>query len=221
MSIPREDLRAAAEPMVHVIDDEDDVRQALALLLRSVGLASRLYASAQEFLAEYRPGAPGCLVIDVRLPGMSGLELQERLTQQGVALPVILMTGHGDIPMAVRAMRAGALDFVEKPFHDQLLLDRIHEGIRRSQALQDDAGERATLERRYASLTEREKEVMAQVVDGQPSKLIADRLGLSTRTVETHRAHVMEKMQAASLSHLVRMAVALGRVGLTPAPKIR
>ncbi len=198
------------DAVVHVIDDEADVRQALALLLRSVGLASRVYPSAQDFLAEYHPGAPGCLVIDVRLPGMSGLELQERLAQEGVTLPVILMTGHGDIPTAVRAMRAGALDFVEKPFHDQLLLDRIHEGIRRSQQLQDDAGERATLERRYASLTEREKEVMAQVVDGQPSKLIADRLGLSTRTVETHRAHVMEKMRAASLSHLVRMAVALG-----------
>ncbi len=210
MSVPREEPHRAAEPIVHVIDDEADVRQALALLLRSVGLASRVYASAQDFLAQYRPGPPGCLVIDVRLPGMSGLELQERLAQLGVALPVILMTAHGDIPMAVRAMRAGALDFIEKPFHDQLLLDRIHEGIRRSRQWQDDAGERATLERRYASLTEREKEVMAQVVDGQPSKLIADRLGLSTRTVETHRAHVMEKMQAASLSHLVRMAVALG-----------
>ncbi len=213
----------AGDALVHVIDDEADVRQALALLLRSVGLASRVYASAQEFLDGYQPGATGCLVIDVRLPGMSGLELQESLASQGVALPVIMMTGHGDIPMAVRAMRAGALDFVEKPFHDQLLLDRIHEGIRRSQQLQDDAGERAELERRYASLTEREREVMAQVVEGQPSKVIADRLGVSTRTVETHRAHVMEKMQASSLSYLVRMAVALAPQVpmLTPARRSR
>jgi two-component system response regulator FixJ len=196
------------DPIVHVVDDEADVRDAVALLLRSVGLRSALYASAQQFLAEYRPGAPGCLLLDVRLPGMSGLELQERLASSGFALPIIVMSGHGDIPMAVRAMRCGALDFVEKPFHDQTLLDRVHEAIQRSARLQDDAGERALLQRRYASLTEREKEVMARVVQGRPNKLIADDLGLSTRTVETHRAHIMEKMQAKSLSHLVRMALA-------------
>jgi FixJ family two-component response regulator len=149
---------------------------------------------------------------------MSGLELQERLTQAGIALPVIVMTGHGDIQMAVRAMRAGALDFVEKPFHDQTLLDRVHEGIERSLHLQDLAGERGELQRRYASLTEREKQVMAQVIEGRPNKLIADELGLSTRTVETHRAHIIEKMGATSLSHLVRMAIAVtpeqGSVGL-------
>jgi two-component system response regulator FixJ len=197
------------DPIVHVVDDEADVRDAVALLLRSVGLRSALYASAQQFLAEYRPGAPGCLLLDVRLPGMSGLELQERLASSGFALPIIVMSGHGDIPMAVRAMRCGALDFVEKPFHDQTLLDRVHEAIQRSARLQDDAGERALLQRRYASLTEREKEVMARVVQGRPNKLIADDLGLSTRTVETHRAHIMEKMQAKSLSHLVRMALAV------------
>lgn len=197
------------EPVVHVVDDEADVRQALALLLRSVGLKSRTYASAQEFLAGYEPGSPGCLVLDVRLPGVSGLELQERLVHAGITLPVIVMTGHGDIQMAVRAMRAGALDFVEKPFHDQALLDRVHEGIQRSQQLQDVSGERAELQRRYASLTEREKQVMGQVVEGRPNKLIADELGLSTRTVETHRAHIIEKMGATSLSHLVRMAVAV------------
>jgi FixJ family two-component response regulator len=140
---------------------------------------------------------------------MSGLELQERLAGAGIALPVIIMTGHGDIQMAVRAMRAGALDFIEKPFHDQALLDRVHEAIQRSLHLQDAAGERAELERRYASLTEREREIMARVVEGRPNKLIADDLGLSTRTVETHRAHIIEKMGAASLSHLVRMAVAV------------
>jgi two-component system, LuxR family, response regulator FixJ len=123
---------------------------------------------------------------------------------------VIVMTGHGDIQMAVRAMRAGALDFVEKPFHDQALLDRVHEGIQRSLQLQDVAGERVEIERRYARLTEREKQVMAQVTAGRPNKLIADQLGLSTRTVETHRAHIIEKMGATSLSHLVRMAVLVG-----------
>jgi FixJ family two-component response regulator len=196
-------------PVVHVIDDEDDVRQALALLLRSVGLKSRTYASAQEFLASHESGGPGCLVVDVRLPGMSGLELQERLASAGIALPVIVMTGHGDIQMAVRAMRAGALDFIEKPFHDQALLDRVHEGVQRSLQLHDVAGERAELQRRFATLTEREKQVMAEVVEGRPNKLIADDLGLSTRTVETHRAHIIEKMGAKSLSHLVRMAVAV------------
>ena len=197
------------EPIVHVIDDEADVRQALALLMRSVNLASRTYASAQEFLAGYPAGSPGCLVVDVRLPGMSGLELQDRLKEAGITLPVIVMTGHGDIQMAVRAMRAGALDFVEKPFHDQALLDRVHEGIERSLQLQDVAGEHRELQRRYASLTEREKQVMAQVIEGRPNKLIADELGLSTRTVETHRAHIIEKMGATSLSHLVRMAIAV------------
>lgn len=198
------------EAVVHVIDDEPEVRNALALLLRSVGLKWALYASAYEFLSGYRPGAPGCLVVDVRLPGMSGLELQERLVAGGVTLPVIIMTGHGDIPMAVRAMRAGALDFIEKPFHDQALLDRIHEAIARSQRLQDEAGELARLRRSYAHLTGREQEVMALVVEGRPNKRIADTLHLSTRTVETHRARIMEKMEARSLSHLVRMALTLG-----------
>jgi two-component system, LuxR family, response regulator FixJ len=199
-----------SEAVVHVIDDEADVRDAVALLLKSVGLRSALYASAPEFLAVPVRG-PGCVVVDVRLPGMSGLELLERLAREGQALPVIVMTGHGDIPMAVRAMRAGALDFIEKPFHDQALLDRIHEAIERSSRLQDDVGERDRLLRRHALLTHREKEVMSQVVDGRPNKLIADALGLSIRTVETHRAHIMDKMQAKSLSHLVRMAMEVGK----------
>jgi two-component system response regulator FixJ len=198
------------EAVVHVIDDEADVRDAVALLLKSVGLRSALYASAPEFLAAPMRG-PGCVVVDVRLPGMSGLELLERLAREGQALPVIVMTGHGDIPMAVRAMRAGALDFIEKPFHDQALLDRIHEAIERSSRLQDDVGERDRLLRRHALLTHREKQVMSQVVDGRPNKLIADALGLSIRTVETHRAHIMDKMQAKSLSHLVRMALEVGK----------
>lgn len=194
-------------PIVHVVDDEAEVCSAVALLLRSVGLPSRTYPSAQAFLDGYRPGAPGCIVLDVRLPGMSGLELQERLQQAGITLPVIVMTGHGDIQMAVRAMRAGALDFVEKPFNDQTLLDRVHEGVARSLQSHDADGERAQVQSRYETLTEREREILRHVVDGRPNKRIADELGLSTRTVESHRAHIIEKMQAASLSHLVRMAV--------------
>ena len=195
------------DAIVHVVDDEAEVCNAVAMLLRSVGLQSRTYGSAQAFLEGYRPGTPGCIVLDVRLPGMSGLELQERLQQSGITLPVIVMTGHGDIQMAVRAMRAGALDFVEKPFNDQTLLDRVHEGVARSMQSHDADGERAEVQSRYNSLSEREREILKHVVDGRPNKLIADELGLSTRTVESHRAHIIEKMQASSLSHLVRMAV--------------
>lgn len=195
------------DAIVHVVDDEAEVCNAVAMLLRSVGLQSRTYGSAQAFLEGYRPGTPGCIVLDVRLPGMSGLELQERLQQLGITLPVIVMTGHGDIQMAVRAMRAGALDFVEKPFNDQTLLDRVHEGVARSMQSHDADGERAQVQSRYNSLSEREREILKHVVDGRPNKLIADELGLSTRTVESHRAHIIEKMQASSLSHLVRMAV--------------
>lgn len=198
-----------SDAIVHVVDDEAEVCNAIAMLLRSVGLQSRTYCSAQAFLEGYRPGAPGCIVLDVRLPGMSGLDLQDRLQQSGIGLPVIVMTGHGDIQMAVRAMRAGALDFVEKPFNDQTLLDRVHEGIARSMQSRDADGERAQVQSRYESLSEREREILSHVVDGRPNKLIADELGLSTRTVESHRAHIIEKMQATSLSHLVRMAVSV------------
>ena len=197
------------EPIVHVIDDETDVRSAIALLLRSVGLKSRLYASALEFLEEPLPEGPGCLVVDVRLPGMSGLDLQDRLRRLGGSLPVIVVTGHGDVQMAVRAMRAGALDFIEKPFHDQQLLDRVHEALERSARAHDDTGEHEQLRGRYASLTEREREILGYVVDGRANKRIADELGLSIRTVETHRARIMSKLGATSLSHLVRLSVAV------------
>jgi FixJ family two-component response regulator len=198
-----------AEVLIHVVDDDADVRQAIVLLLRSVGLASAQYGSAAQFLAEYRPGRPGCLLLDVRLPGQSGLDLQARLADEGFALPIIVMSGHGDIPMAVRAMRAGALDFIEKPFHDQTLLDRVHEAIERSARRAEPGADLGQLRQRHASLTEREKEVLRQVADGRPNKRIADDLGLSIRTVETHRAHVIEKMGAGSVAHLVRMVIAL------------
>jgi len=195
----------APEPLVHVVDDEAAIRESLAMLLRSVGLQSRSYAGAQEFLGAWRAGVQECLVCDVRMPGMSGLELQEALKARNAHLPVVLITGHGDVAMAVRAMKAGASDFIEKPFNDQVLLDAVNRALARARNGQG-AG-RAEVEARIDSLTPREREVMLLVAEGRPNKLVATRLGLSTRTVEVHRAKVMEKMQARSLAELVRMAI--------------
>ena len=200
---------AEIKPVIHVVDDEPDVRDALAMLVRSVGYRAQTYPNADEFLARYRPEHAGCLLADVRMPGMSGLELQERLSREDPALPAIIMTGHGDVPMAVRAMKAGAFDFIEKPFNDQVLLDRLAEAIAQARRSGDTAAGRRLAAARYAQLTPREREVMAGIVAGRLNKLIADDLGLSVRTVEIHRAHIMEKMQASSLSALVRMAMLL------------
>ncbi|HET9733863.1 MAG TPA: response regulator transcription factor [Burkholderiales bacterium] len=194
------------EPLVHVVDDEAAIRDSLAMLLRSVGLQSRAYAGAQAFLDSWRPGGAECLVCDVRMPGMSGLELQEALKARNAHLPVVLITGHGDVAMAVRAMKAGASDFIEKPFNDQVLLDAVNRALARARDGQG-AG-RAEIEARVESLTPREREVMLLVAEGRPNKVVATRLGLSTRTVEVHRAKLMEKMQARSLAELVRMAIA-------------
>jgi two-component system response regulator FixJ len=194
------------EPMVHVVDDEAAIRDSLAMLLRSVGLQSRAYAGAQAFLDGWRQGGAECLVCDVRMPGMSGLELQEALKARNAHLPVVLITGHGDVAMAVRAMKAGASDFIEKPFNDQVLLDAVNRALARARDGQG-AG-RAEIEARVESLTPREREVMLLVAEGRPNKVVATRLGLSTRTVEVHRAKLMEKMQARSLAELVRMAIA-------------
>lgn len=200
------------EPLVYVVDDEASIRDSLAMLLRSVGLASRTFADARSFLATYQPRPDACLVADVRMPGMSGIELQEALRTRGAELPIIIITGHGDIAMAVRAMKAGAADFIEKPFHDQTLLDAVHRALARSADPRKDAAavDSDELRKRLATLTPREKEVMALVVEGRPNKAVATRLGLSTRTVEVHRAKAMEKMQAQSLADLVRMAIACG-----------
>jgi len=195
----------APEALVHVVDDEPAIRESLAMLLRSVGLQSRAYDSAQAFLESWRPGGAACLVCDVRMPGMSGLELQEALKARNAQLPVVLITGHGDVAMAVRAMKAGASDFIEKPFNDQVLLDAVNRALARARDGQG-AG-RAEAEARVGSLTPREREVMLLVAEGRPNKLVATRLGLSTRTVEVHRAKVMEKLQARSLAELVRMAI--------------
>jgi two-component system, LuxR family, response regulator FixJ len=200
------------EPLVYVVDDEASIRDSMAMLLRSVGLASRCFPDAKSFLAAYEARPDVCLVADVRMPGMSGIELQETLRSRGAQLPIIIITGHGDIAMAVRAMKAGAADFIEKPFHDQTLLDAVHRALARSAdpGMEVAALDADELAKRLATLTPREREVMALVVEGRPNKTVATRLGLSTRTVEVHRAKAMEKMQAASLADLVRMAIACG-----------
>jgi two-component system response regulator FixJ len=198
----------APEPLVHVVDDEPAIRESLAMLLRSVGLKSRAYAGAQEFLDAWRAQGTECLVCDVRMPGMSGLELQEALSARQARLPVVLITGHGDVAMAVRAMKAGASDFIEKPFNDQVLLDAVNRALAR--ARDGHGAGREEIEARLDLLTPREREVMLLVAEGRPNKVVATRLGLSTRTVEVHRAKLMEKMQARSLADLVRMAIACG-----------
>ena len=195
-----------APAVVFVIDDDPSMRAALEDLVGSVGLQVRLFTSPQEFLASKRPDAPGCLVLDVRLPGMSGLTFQTELAKVGVALPVIFITGHGDIPMSVRAMKAGAVEFLTKPFHDQDLLDAIHAAIERDRDRRRDAVLLAEFQERYVTLTEREREIMTFVVIGRANKQIAAELNLSEMTVKVHRGQVMRKMQAGSLPELVRMA---------------
>jgi len=199
--------------VVFVVDDDPSMRRSLESLLRSVGHDVRLFSSAQEFMQAERPDAPGCLVLDVRLPGMSGLAFQEELAKADVALPVIFVTGHGDVPMTVRAMKAGAAEFLTKPFDDQVLLDAVHAAIERDHARRRDAASRATLKARYDELTERERQVMKLVVAGRVNKQIAVELGLSLVTVKVHRGQVMRKMLAKSVAELVRMADRLGLPG--------
>ena len=196
--------------VVFVIDDDPSMRGALEDLVGSVGLQVRAFASPQDFLQSKRPDASGCLVLDVRLPGMSGLAFQKELAKLGVALPVIFITGHGDIPMSVRAMKAGAVEFLTKPFHDQELLDAIHTAIERDRERRREAVLVAELQERYATLTERERQIMTLVVVGRANKQIAAELNLSEMTVKVHRGQVMRKMQAGSLPELVRMADRLG-----------
>ena len=196
-------------PTVFVVDDDEGVRNSLRFLLKSVGLAAHAVGSASEFLATYRPSQPGCLVLDVRMPGMSGLELQEQLNLRGAVIPVIFITGHGDIPMAVEAMQQGAFDFLQKPFRDQDLIDRIQRALERDAKNRAALDQHARIRERLDSLTPREREVLALMTRGKPNKIMATELGVSQRTVEIHRARVMEKSGAASLAQLVRMVLDL------------
>ncbi len=197
-------------PVVCLIDDDPSVRDALDGLLRSVGLQVRSFGSAQEFLRAKLPDAPACLVLDVRLPGPSGLDFQRDLAQSNSSLPIIFITGHGDIPMSVKAMKAGAVEFLTKPFRDQELLDAIQQGIERDRTRRQEAAIVAGLQERYRGLTPRERDVMARVVTGRLNKQIAADLDLSEVTVKVHRGQVMRKMLAKSLADLVRMADKLG-----------
>ena len=200
---------AARTPIVCIVDDDASVREALASLFRSVGLSVASFGSAADFLAREHADAPGCLVLDVRLPGVSGLDFQSQLASMDNHLPIIFMTGHGDIPMSVRAMKAGALDFLAKPFRDQDMLDAVANAIERDAAARRDADALATLRQAYASLTPREREVMAHVTAGLMNKQVGGLLGLSEITVKIHRGNVMRKMGAKSLAELVKQAEAL------------
>jgi two-component system, LuxR family, response regulator FixJ len=197
-------------PTVFIVDDDEAVRHSLRLLIRSLGLTAVALGSAQEFLDQYDSSEPGCLVLDVRMPQMSGLELQEVLNLRGAVIPVIFITGHGDVPMAVEAMQAGAFDFLPKPFRDQDLIDRIQRALEKDRGIRALLNERSVIRKRLESLTPRELEVLERVNNGVPNKVMAADLGVSQRTVEIHRARVMEKMGAASLAHLVRMLKVIG-----------
>jgi FixJ family two-component response regulator len=193
------------DPIVFVVDDEVPVREALSSLIRSVGLRVETFASAQEFVRHPRPDAAACLVLDVRLPGLSGLDLQRELVNAGEQIPIIFITGHGDIPMTVRAMKAGAAEFLSKPFRNQDLLDAIRQALERDQVARGKRAELAEIRLRYDTLTSREREVIVLLVTGMLNKQIAAELGITEITVKVHRHHVMQKMQARSLPALVRM----------------
>lgn len=195
----------AKGPTIYVVDDDDSMRQAIALLLRTVGYTPIVFSRPNDFLAKYDPNVHGCVVLDIRMPEMSGLEIQQQLNRSGAILPVIFITGHGDIPMAVQAMKDGAFDFLTKPFRDQDLLDRINTALKQDAENRAAIEKHADLRRRMDSLTPREREVLELIVEGKANKVVAIDLGLSERTVEIHRANVMEKMGARSIAHLVKM----------------
>jgi len=201
---------AAPIATIFVVDDDEGVRNSLRFLLKSVGLTTRALGSASEFLQVYQPSQPGCLVLDVRMPGMSGLQLQEQLNLRGATIPVIFITGHGDVPMAVEAMQHGAFDFLQKPFRDQDLIDRILRALERDVRNRSALAQHEKIRARLESLTPREHEVLALMTRGMPNKVMAAELGVSQRTVEIHRARVMEKSGAASLAQLVRMVMDIG-----------
>lgn len=201
---------ASVEPTVFVVDDEQPVRDSLRWLLEPLKLNIETYASARDFLSAYDPARPGCLVLDVRMPRMSGLELQEELNARQVRLPVIMITGHGDVPIAVRSMKEGALDFIEKPFSEQVLLERIQHALAADARQRRELAEHAAVHERIAALTVREREVLERVVAGKSNKLIATELGVSTKTVEAHRAKAMEKLGTHSVAELTTLYITSG-----------
>ena len=202
-----------SEPTVFIVDDDQEVREAIQLLMESVGVTAVSFASAQAYLEQLDCDRPGCLILDVRMKGMSGLDLQERLAQEPLHPPIIIITGHGDVPMAVRAVKAGAVDFIEKPFNDQTLLDAVHRAFDQDARNRGQALRIADIQERLARLTPREREILDQVIGGKRNKVIAADLGISQSTVEAHRARVMEKLEARSLSDLMRMMMAIEQGG--------
>ena len=196
-------------PVVYVVDDDDGMRRALDTLLSTVGFRTAVYSRPSEFLANFKTDSPGCLVLDIRMPDMSGLELQQHLNRVGSMMPVIFITGHGDVPMAVQAMKEGAFQFIQKPFRDQELLDHINHALKQDAENRSSVARRAEVLHRLESLTPRERQVMDMVVEGAANKVIAIDLDLSERTVEIHRAKVMEKMGARSVAHLVKLHLTL------------
>jgi two-component system response regulator FixJ len=197
------------QPNVYVLDDNEAVRKGISLLIKSVGLNVETYASAREFLEEFEPESPGCLVLDVRMPGMSGTELQEMLSAKKINIPVIMISGHGDIDMAVHAVKRGAVTFLEKPFREQALLDSIRQALDQDTQIRQKQAETDAIKQKMAILTPREQQVMEHVVEGKANKVIARELGLSQKTIEFHRGHIMEKMQVESVAQLVHLYLAV------------